>query len=223
MIEINLLFEELRHKETIKITMPDIPIKKTLYVLTASVLAIQLLFTAYTVYMSVESSIVNADIARLRSAGKEFLDKKTETNAIHDRLRDIRSTTMRKFYWASMLNEVSNSMTKGVWLRTLFVADEEPRSKSAETVKPGKKEKDKDKEETDKKSEDSKYLVLEGSAVGQGQETAFIGKFLKQLKDNALFAELFSDIKPYNINQRRLNDFDVYDFMIYCKFKKDKL
>jgi len=46
---------------------------------------------------------------------------------------------------------------------------------------------------------------------------------LKQLKDNPMFNNLFQDIKPTNINQRRIKEYDVYDFMMYCKFRKDKL
>ena len=49
-----------------------------------------------------------------------------------------------------------------------------------------------------------RVLYLEGSVVGPGQETAFIGKFIKQLKENPLFAELFEDIRLSTINQRKI-------------------
>ena len=216
MIEINLLPEELRKKETVRITLPEIPIKKTLFITAGSVLALQVLFTLFTFYLRFEDAALDHRIAQLKESGKEVLRQKAETTGIHNRLKEARILTNRKFHWASLLGEVSNSMTKGVWLRTLFVTEEEPKSKSSGVQRPAPA--------ADKKSGPAdRYLVLEGSAVGQGQETAFIGKFLKQLKDDALFSELFSDIKPYNINQRRLKDFDVYDFMIYCKFKKDNL
>lgn len=211
MIEINLLPEELRKKETVKITMPDIPIKKTLFLTAGAVVGVQLLFTLFTVYLRFDHGRLEGRIASLKESGKEILAQKAETAAIFTRLREIRSVTGRKFNWASLLAATTNSMTKGVWLRALFVTGEEPKKTGAPAM------------ETDKKTGGERYLVLEGSAVGQGQETAFIGKFLKQLKEDPLYAELFSEIKPYNINQRRLKDVDVYDFMIYCKFKKDKL
>ena len=66
-------------------------------------------------------------------------------------------------------------------------------------------------------------LKLEGSVTASGQETAFIGKYVKSLKDNATFTELFRDIELSNINQRKIKEFDVYDFVLICKFRKGKI
>ena len=66
-------------------------------------------------------------------------------------------------------------------------------------------------------------LKLEGSAYAPGQETAFIGKFMQALKQDALFSELFDDIQLSNINQRKISNYDVYDFVLVCHFKKDKI
>jgi hypothetical protein len=213
MIEINLLPEDLRKKETVKISLPEIPIKKTLFIGVGSVLALQVLFTLFTFWLRFEDGSLNRQIAALKESGKEIQRQKSETTAVFNRLKEARAITGRKFTWAQVLANLTNSMTKGVWLRTMYVTNEEPKSSSAKPVQGAE----------EKKASGDTYLVLEGSAMGQGQETAFIGKFLKQLKDNPLFSDLFSDIKPFNINQRRIKDFDVYDFMIYCRFKKEKL
>ena len=215
MIEINLLPEELRKKETVKIALPEIPIKKTLLISAGAVLGLQLLFTLFTFYLRFEEGSLGRGIAALKESDKELQRQKSETIGTYNRLKEVRSAVDRKFRWASLLSELSGSMTKGVWLRTLYVTDEEPKSSSDKKPQPDLV--------SDKKAPHDRYLVLEGSAVGQGQETAFIGKFLKQLKDSVFFSGLFADIKPFNINQRRLKDYDVYDFMIYCRFKKDKL
>ncbi len=216
MIEINLLPEELRKKESIKITLPDIPIKKTLILVFGVFFGLQLLFTMGTFYLRFDSQLTGKQIETLKESNREIERQKSETVGIHNRLKEARALTLRKFYWASLLNALSNSMTKGVWLRTFYVTEEEPKS-GAVDKKPAVPD-----EKPAKGAVKDRYLVLEGSAVGPGQETAFIGKFLKQLKDNPMFNNLFQDVKPYNINQRRIKEYDVYDFMIYCKFRKDK-
>ena len=59
--------------------------------------------------------------------------------------------------------------------------------------------------------------------MGKGEETAYTGKFIKELKANSLFNGLFNDIELSQINQKRIKDFDVYDFVILCTFKKGKI
>ena len=215
MIEINLLPEEMRKKESVKITLPDIPIKKTLIIGLGGFFGLQLLFTMFAFYLRFDAMLTGKQIEALKLSSQEIIRQKTETAVMYGRLKESRELFNRKFYWASLLSALSNSMTKGVWLRTFYVTDEEPKSAAM----------DKKPVPADPKAEKaakSRYLVLEGSSVGSGQETAFIGKFLKQLKDSPMFSALFQDVKPYNINQRRIKEFDVYDFMIYCKFRKEK-
>ncbi len=214
MIEINLLPEEMRKKESVKIALPEIPIKKTLSIFFGVFFGLQLLFTMVAFFLRFQEASYTHQIAALKETNKEIVRQKMETEGLYNRLKDARAAASRKYYWASLLNALSNSITKGVWMRSLYVTDEEPKSAMVKTApEPA----------SDKKTAKDKYLVLEGSAVGQGQETAFIGKFLKQLKDNQMFNNLFQDIKPTNINQRRIKEYDVYDFMMYCKFRKDKL
>lgn len=213
MIEINLLPEELRKKESIRVTMPEIPVKKTLFFSLGGLLIIQVLLTLAAFFVFIKENSYTAEISRLKEVNKEIAIQKKETAEIFDRFKEMKSVTGRKFSWTLLVSAISQSMTKGVWLRTLYMTDDDPKSSAVDP-----------RVATDSsKAPVNHYLVLEGSAVGQGQETAFIGKYLKQLKDTAYISDLFSDIKPYNINQRRLKDFDVYDFMIYCKFKKDKI
>lgn len=212
MIEINLLPEDLRKKESIKVTMPEIPVKKTVFMSVGALIAIQVLLTVAGFIVFLKDNAYTREIQQLKESNKEIARQKKETEDIMNRFKEIRGVVNRKFSWTSLLNAVSNSMTKGVWLRSLYVTEEDPKTsmdkaRGGEPDKPGT----------------NRYLVLEGSAVGQGQETAFIGKYLKEVKDTPYFNDLFLDIKPYNINQRRIQDFDVYDFTIYCKFKKEKI
>ncbi len=214
MIEINLLPESLRRKETARIAMPEIPIKKSLYLVGGAVAVIQILLTLFAFYVQLELISVHRKIAVIEARNKEVVRQKAETVGLTNRMKEIRSLTARKFYWTSLLNELSNSMTKGIWLRNLYVVEEEARAVPAKV--------EKDKKAVVKAPEREKYLVLEGTAIGAGQETAFIGKFLKELKDNSFFTQTFQEIKPSDINQKRIGEHEVYDFMIRCQFKKDK-
>ena len=66
MIEINLLPQELRKKESVKIALPDIPIKKTLIIAFGSFFGLQLLFTMVTFYhffLDKKSPRLTADVS----------------------------------------------------------------------------------------------------------------------------------------------------------------
>lgn len=259
MIEINLLPEEFRRKETVRITLPEIPIKRIVIIAGSVIVGLQLLLAAWVFYSQFETARLKKTIGSLKKETASIAHEKAEMQSIQARLKDIQALTDRKFYWSSLLSALSNSMSKGVWLRTLSVTEEfvmvskpAPKKSEAKTEETNsKKSKDKEKskekeklskeknkkEESDKKSKKEKeepkppvkvnqprwVLKLEGSVVGTGQETAFVGLFLKQLKSNALFNDLFSDIELSNMSQRKVKEFDVYDFVVIGKFKQGKL
>ncbi len=219
MITINLLPQELRRKQAPKIVLPEIPIKKTLILGGAIFLAVQLFFTLITGYVIVQTRLTSSAIRSLKEKNGDLQKTKAKIEGAQTRLRELRAATSRSFYWASLLNSLSNSMTKGVWLRNLSVEEHEisiPKENAA-TTKPGAAPK------TLFTIEKTKVLKLEGSVIAAGQETAFIGKFLQSLKQNAYFAALFQDIELSGMNQRKIKEFDVYDFLIVCKFKKEKM
>ena len=56
MILINLLPQELRKKETPKIVMPEIPIKKTLIVIGISLAALQVLLSLAAIFFSMREA-----------------------------------------------------------------------------------------------------------------------------------------------------------------------
>ena len=224
MILINLLPQELRKVETQKIVLPEIPIKKTLIISGFSVLGLLLLLTAVVGFLSWREASMRRQIERLTGELQETQKIKALTKISLEKLMDIKSLTEKKFYWASLLNAISESMTKGVWLRSLTldeVMEEAPRrpAEPSKAAAPGKK--------TEKKpvatATPVRALRLEGSVTASGQETAFIGKYVKSLKENATFTDLFRDIELSNINQRKIKEFDVYDFVLLCKFRKGKI
>lgn len=221
MIEINLLPDEMRKKEPVKLALPEIPVKKTLFMALGAVFGLQVLLIVITLGLRLRVGWLEGQVAGLQSAGAKVTAHKTETAMLQDRLKQLRAATGRKFYWAKLLDALTASTTRGVWLRTLNVKTEEKTDTGGSNVATPPKE---EKGETKKtaKTAPAKLLVLEGSAIGAGQETAFIGKFLQSLKDNAVFREIFSDIQVSDIQQRRIEQVDAYDFLIVCKFKKEK-
>ncbi|MBI3316100.1 MAG: PilN domain-containing protein [Candidatus Omnitrophica bacterium] len=101
----------------------------------------------------------------------------------------------RGFYWSKLLSALTDSVTKGVWLTRLSTESEK----------------------------DTRVLLIEGSAVGRGEESAFIGRFMKELKKNPVFTELFDEIELGHLSQKKLKDVDVYDFVVRCTFKKGRV
>ena len=265
MILINLLPQELRRKEPPKITMPEIPVKKTILVVATAVLALQLLMSIVAVYYSTRHSIVQREMSKLSVQLEGVRRDSKKTTVIAKRIQDLRAITEKKFNWSLILNQLTMTTTRGIWLRTLSVEEtvvqmpvnEEPTDKNEKKSSKDKKSKDdkksdakdkKAKEEKDAPSEkkvskkkkgsnkttDTKKkagmetqrtLKLEGSCSGgSGQETALIGKYLKSLRDDAYFKGLFgTDIDLSGMNQRKMGEIDVFDFTVYCRFKKEKI
>ena len=208
MILINLLPAELRRKEAAKIVLPEIPVKKTLWAAAAAVLALQVLMSVAALYFSLRHHWAQHETEVLSSQLGDLRRIKSRTVSMTDKLKEVKALTDKKFRWALVLNELSMTATRGVWLRSLGV-EEITLQKPQKEAPPGK------------------YTVmkLEGSCTGgSGQETALIGKYLKALKDSAYFNELFDkNIDLSNINQRKIGESDIFDFVVQCRFKSEKL
>lgn len=228
MIEINLLPEELRKKESVKLALPSIPAlpKKTVLFAIAAVLGLQVLLTAFAFFQKGEVIAVKNEIAVLKESSKGIAAQKIETTQMRTRLTQIDQMLRRKFFWSSLLSALTDSVIKGVWLTELSITEgnASPMIKKNELdVPPGRTDAAAQRRAASAGprtgAKPPKMLKLEGSVVGPGEETALIGKFIKKLKSNKLFETLFAEIEPANINQRKIREFDVYDFTIGCMFK----
>lgn len=254
MILINLLPEELRKKEVVKLTLPELPSKTTIKRVIIGLISIQLLLTIFSMYQHfVVLPGLQKKVMVLKAEIGEIVTQKEETIAIKSRLKQIAETTERKFYWSSFLNTLTGSVTKGVWLDFLSLdvpqqnaakkKKAEAKSASAakkEAKKPKKKDAKAKKKESqakakmDKSKADAakaaaaeeaaaKKLVLKirGSVYAPGQETATVGSFLKELKSNHELSSHFDEIELGTVTQRKIKEYDVYDFEISGKLKKD--
>ena len=203
MIQINLLPAEYRPKTPSKFTLPELPIKKSLFTALGVLFALQITASLFAGYEAFQLASVKNEIKRLEGQAAPIAKEKAEIRRIGERLTKTISMMDRKYYWSSLLNGLTQSVTKGVWLTGVALAE----------LKPAEGDK------KDDKTPLPLVLRLDGSVVGPGEETASIGKFLKELKNNPVFNELFSSIELSNMVQKKVRDFDVYDFSIYCTFK----
>ena len=195
MIKINLLPEELRKKDERINILAELPIQRGAIIFVILFFVLQGLASAYAFYLSSHFKVMKAESAALMAANREIAAQKSSILLIKKRIEKADTVTLRPFYWSSLLKALSDSVTKGVWLNGLSITDEGKISR----------------------------LKLNGSVVGKGEETAYAGKFIKELKSNPVFNELFDEIELSTINQKKIKDFDVYDFVIYCNFKKGKI
>lgn len=195
MIEINLLPEELRRKEERIDILAELPIQRGAIIFVIVFFIFQLLASAYAFYLSSHFKAMKTESAVLMAANKEVAAQKASILSIKKRIEKADAVIRRPFYWSGFLNALSDSVTKGVWLNGLSITADGKTSR----------------------------LKLNGSVVGKGEETAYAGKFIKELKSNPVFNELFDEIELSTINQKKIKDFDVYDFVIQCNFKKGKI
>jgi Tfp pilus assembly protein PilN len=194
MIEINLLPEELRKKEESVNLLAELPIKRSAVIVVIVFFGLQILATLGAFSISAHSKWMKAETVKLREMSKEILAQKALTALIKKRSEKADAAIQQPFLWSSLLNALSDSITKGVWLTHLSITNDNK----------------------------AKQLRLDGSLVGRGEETALAGKFIKELKSNPLFNELFNEIELVTMKQKRIKEFDVYDFEILCNFKKGK-
>lgn len=212
MIQVNLLPEELRRKQGVSIALPDLPIKKVFTIFFPLFLTAQIALSGYAVFQKSRIKTIETEIETLRTQTKHIARRKNEIISINGRTKEIESLTERRFFWTSVIAELTSSVSKGVWLTGLSVVE----THEAETKSGDKKS------GAAPKIRDIYYLRLEGSASGEGQETAFVGKYIKEIKDNPLLGDLFGDVKLSTINQKKIRDIDVYDFVLMCVFKEGR-
>lgn len=210
MIEINLLPSEHRKKEHTRLALPsDLPAGKIVLMALGGIFAVQLLVSGYAFFQTSRLSQVSIEIEKLKIENKEITEQKNEIVAMKVRAQEVDTLSVRPFFWSNLLSAISDSTLKGIWLNDLSIGE----GPAPEAVGASQSGSD---------TATVRYLRIEGSAVGQGDETASIGRFITELKQNPQLAELFDDVRLSNINQRKIREFDVYDFMLVCVFKKGK-
>lgn len=212
MIQINLLPEEMRKKERIRLSLPEVPMRKALIVFFSVLFAIQVSLSIFALAQKDRIGQIKKELVALKAQNTDITLRKAETAFTRARFKEISALTGRDFFWTKLLNDLSDSATKGIWLTNLSLEE----IAAPQTMDPAQKPR------RNESRAMVKVLRIDGSAVGQGQETAFIGKFIKELKENPSLREIFQDVKLSNINQKKIREADVYDFSLSCIFRVEQ-
>jgi len=205
MIEINLLPPNLRvkKKESAKLpSLPSLPIIPIAAGIVAFLVFLQvlLLFFIQTKAMCLDS--IKKKITSISNSNKEVMDIDSRLKEISSKAEIIDKLAASRFCVARKLNELSDSMIQGVWLRNIDIRKSEPAGETGVS---------------------KELLLIEGSDIvlGDNKEGA-IGKFVNSLKENESFASDFDNIEIAKEELKKVRDTEIMDFVIICHFKKGK-
>lgn len=193
MIEINLLPEELRKKKSEPIFNLNIESGKLKFWIGGGVVAFLVLIV---IMFSAVSFIRKAQIKNLAAKERDFSDRisridsvNREINTLKAKMAVLDQLTKRKFLWAEKLNQLSDLVLPGIWFNRVYT-DSENR------------------------------LMIEGSVVSKSEEAmAFVGKFMKNIKDNQGFFADFKNIKLESVQRNNKGNADIVDFKIALYFQ----
>lgn len=199
MIEINLLPEELRKKKRQPLKLPKLPALPIVAGIIGFLIFIQVLLL---IMVQAKKASFNSLNKRLTSISASS----AEAKALENRLKEFSSKvdaanrlSSSRFNWAKKLNDLSDSVVSGIWLRRIYVKRTESSAKSAVPTQ---------------------LLILEGSSIVSGaEEPGSVGKFVNSLKDNGSFSEDFDEIELTKVERRKIGRTEVIDFIIACHFK----
>ena len=199
MIEVNLLPPEFRRKKIEIFAGIKVPPVKVILATVAVLIIIQ-------IFIGGICRIQTARLSRLSRQWKKMEPSRTELDGltgdlgeISNRVKVIDELILQRFLWAEKLNQLSNLVSEGIWLREL-------RLTSA-----GKNKK-------------QPALIFRGTAFSRsGDEPAVIAKFMKELKESRAFYNDFKDIELGTLIQRDIKGTGVMDFTLTCYFKPQVL
>lgn len=227
MIKINLLPEELKKTES-SLASFKIDLKghgKLLRNLALTVILILAIMHTSLFFVNANSLTAFKALSKkyeaLLPGKREYEALKADVAVTNSKAKAIENLMANRFSWSRKLNDLSESMTPGIWL-TDIAYQETPSEISVQVKTPavshaGAKL---DTTRTETKKVVLRYLNISGYASSMGEQgTALIGKFIKNMKDNPEFFSDFSDIKLESIKSEKYLDQEVMSFRITCQFK----
>jgi len=237
MIEINLLPEELRKKKkTPKFKAVDVSsldfsnfspknLKKLIENFAPAkwavlgiglLIAFQMILFVVGIYGQISLRSINKKYDEIALQKKEADSLRAQSESINRKVGAINELMVKRFSWARKLNEISDSMTTGVWLSELSYDN-----KVAERIIQKSSSKGKKGSSTEKMIVN--YLMLTGYTSQMGESGAsLVGKFIRGLKTNEAFYDDFSDITLVSIKSDKVDSQEVMNFNITCPFKEGK-
>lgn len=231
MIHINLLPEELRKKaprfkamdlssvDLSKMNTKELPLLNIAMITVGAFILFHLVLFVGGGMSRARYNSLSKEYDRHLTKKKEAEVLKAQSESITSKVAAINGLMVKRFSWAKKLNELSDSMTPGVWLNQLSYENKLiERIIPSKAANGAKNKKPAPAASTEKVVEN--YIILSGytSQVGEGG-TALVGKFIKSLRDNAPFYNDFNKIELVSIKSDKAENQEVMSFKITCIFK----
>jgi len=230
MIEINLLPEELRKKESalkkidiMAAVLRNVSFAKFAVIIFAALALVHILLFTFGMVNKMKFEAFSEKRKLLGDGEKDAMALKLKSDIMNEKKAAIDQLMVKRFEWSNKLNDLSDSLTAGIWLSELSYNERDvempgQKARDDESGTAGGKEKAR---APDKRT--LKYMTISGYAASKGEEgTASIGKFIKALKANEGFYRDFSDIELGSIKRDKIEGQDVMSFSITCLFAETK-
>lgn len=216
MIEINLLPEELRKKESFfkkidlsAFSVQKIPVFPVAIGVAGFLIAIQLVVSGLAVYTNFRAMALAKKYEALLPDKKQADALKAKDAVINMQSSAIDELMSRRFSWAKKLSALSDAMTPGIWLTELNY-DERPVSGARASAPP----------DNANGSLMGGTLALIGYASGAGEQGAtLVGRLIKSLKESEPFFKDFARIDLVSVRSDKVDNNEVMKFRINCFFR----
>ncbi|MFH1995981.1 MAG: hypothetical protein ABIJ27_03165 [Candidatus Omnitrophota bacterium] len=231
MIEINLLPQELKNKrrkaEAFK--MPDmqklsgISPPAAIAGFFGFMVAVQLAVFGMSAYANNRLTTFRARHRSVMPLVGEIKKLKSTIGVLSKKIKAIDEIAGKRVLWSKKLNDLSDSVTPGIWLTKVYydenlISSGEGKSGGAKSSR----KRPKAAPGTDEKTLD-RNLGITGYAHSKHEEaTVSVTKFIESLKANESFNEDFSVIElGGSIQEAMVYDVEAMSFKINCKLEKD--
>lgn len=223
MIEINLLPEGLRKKEVFK--LPKLPIIPAALSVIGLMVLLQILLLVLIQARKTTLNSLNKRFSSVVIPSGEAEAIKSKVDTLSNKVKMMESLNASRFIWSKKLNDVSDSMVPGVWLRSLYVEEKKEETVPMPLVMPPQAGGAGAPSMLPVAAAPKAFLILEGSSlVQEGKEPDTVGKFVIALKENKSFFEDFDEIELRGVERKTVGQSktEVIDFKISCRFKEDR-
>lgn len=202
MIEINLLPEKLRGKKKQPFELPALPIIPIVIGVVAFLVAVQLILIVLVQAKQTTFNSLNRKYSSISSSNLQAIALDNNLKEISFKVDAVDKLLNSRFQLARKLNDLSDSVVSGTWLKTIDI------KKGEAPGEPGALR---------------EVFVIEGSSIVSGEKAdGFIGRFIDSLKDNASFSADFEEIELSKVERTKIKNTEIMDFIIICHFKKGK-
>lgn len=226
MIEINLLPQEYRKKEPrfkgvdiSQLNLQSIPVMYIVASVVGFLIVAQAILFILGLYAGARLNGLTKVSAALSPDKKEYDALSARSVSTGKKIKAIDELLVKRFNWSAKLNDLSDSLTPGIWLTGLSY-DERSSEKFIPLTSPKQAADPTQPPKMLKQITTSRYMTLSGYASAAGEQgAALVGKFIQSMKDNPEFYGDFSDIVLGSIRSEKVEDQEVMDFKITCLFK----